>query len=91
LISRSTAHRTTKAVGTAKINNFMPVFTEKSRNDPTSAGPLSRIRQPSALTFDQGRIVSLKLWALAMSAFCLPQQTAGEIVPQTALLFQPTD
>jgi hypothetical protein len=39
----------------------MPVFTANSRNDPTSAGKLSSALQLSALTFDQGSIVGLKI------------------------------
>jgi len=83
-------HWATKAAGTAKMIDLIPVFTAKSANDPRMAGPLSTTRQNSAPAFDQGRIISLKLWAGAMSAFYLPQQTTpGEIVPRQALLFQP--
>ena len=66
--------------------NLMAIVTAKRANDPSMAGPLSTTRQPSALTFDQGRIVSLKLGLLAMSAFYLPQQTTPrETLPQTVL------
>ena len=79
-------------MGTAKMIDLMPIFTANSATEPTTAGASSKIRQPSALTFDQGRIVSLKLWALAMSAFYLPQQTTpGEILPQRVLLSILTD
>jgi hypothetical protein len=55
--------------------DLIPIFTAKRANEPAIAGPLSTTHRDSALAFDQGRIVGLKLWALAMSAFQLPQQT----------------
>ena len=91
-VSGTSHHCATKTMGTAKMIDLMPIFTANSATDPTTADVSSTIRQPSALTFDQGRIVSLKLWALAMSAFDLPQQmTPGEILPQTVLLSILTD
>ena len=74
-------------MGTAKTIDLKLIFTAKSADDPMTAGASSTIRQPSALTFDQERIVGLKLWARAMSAFDLPQHTTpGETLPQTVLL-----
>jgi hypothetical protein len=68
-------HCATKAMGTPKMIDLIANFTAESASDPKTAGPSSTSRQYSALALDQGRIVSLKLWVLAMSAFYPPQQT----------------